>query len=338
MHSSLITSLAALSFAVPALSDTITFEATEPTLDRWEYPFNTDFGNKAETKVFGANDPDFDNRDGQMVFAFDTAGDIPEALPIDRYEILSVTITLMTESDETFRYDPTLDGWQTYLPAEDDDAESDTDDGRPLELFGAGFRNGFTSTTFTETTPYSPAGPFGKAVRTCYPIAIDSAVAADVSNSLDEGIDPVPFAIGTTTTVAVGEFVPALTEFTFEIDTSNPDIAAYLQQSLSDGIAYFTVASMFPAVQQTGGSFPEFFTKENAAVGLGASAARMTLVVDVLDMPGDSNGDDTVNLADLLNVLSQWGACPIDGDCPGDVSNDGIVGLADLLEVLSNWG
>jgi len=330
--------VAAMLLGMPVSADTIVFEAQQPTLDRWEYPFNTDIGNKAETKIFGANDPSFDNRDGQMVLAFDTAADIPTGLPLDSYEIISATITLMTESDETFRYDATSDAWQTYLPAEDDDAESDTDDGRPIELFGAGFRNGFTSVTFTETTPYSPAGPFGKGVRTCFPIAFDNAAPVDVSNSLDEAFDPVPFAIGTTTTVASGELVPALTDFAFEIDVNDPDIAGYLQQSLADGITYFTVASMFPATQQTGGSFPEFFTKENAAVGLGASAARVTLVVNIAAVPGDTNGDAIVNLTDLLNVLSQWGTCPVDEDCAGDVTDDGFVGLADLLNVLANWG
>ncbi len=50
---------------------------------------------------------------------------------------------------------------------------------------------------------------------------------------------------------------------------------------------------------------------------------------------GDANADNTVNLADLLSVLSNWGSSGLEG---GDVNNDGIVNLADLLSVLSNWG
>ncbi len=50
---------------------------------------------------------------------------------------------------------------------------------------------------------------------------------------------------------------------------------------------------------------------------------------------GDTNGDLVVNLADLLDVLSNWGG---DGSSGGDSNDDGMVNLADLLDVLSNWG
>jgi len=49
---------------------------------------------------------------------------------------------------------------------------------------------------------------------------------------------------------------------------------------------------------------------------------------------GDANGDNAVNLADLLAVLSNWGGSGPDGD----PNSDGLVNLSDLLLVLSNWG
>ena len=54
-----------------------------------------------------------------------------------------------------------------------------------------------------------------------------------------------------------------------------------------------------------------------------------------IDCPGDSNGDLVVDLADLLDVIGNWGS---DGSGGGDVNDDGAVNLADLLEVIGNWG
>jgi len=53
---------------------------------------------------------------------------------------------------------------------------------------------------------------------------------------------------------------------------------------------------------------------------------------------GDLNGDGTVDLADLLILLSYWGPCEDPSDCPADLTGDGVVDLSDLLLILSNWG
>ncbi|MCI0362956.1 MAG: FG-GAP-like repeat-containing protein [Phycisphaerales bacterium] len=39
-------------------------------------------------------------------------------------------------------------------------------------------------------------------------------------------------------------------------------------------------------------------------------AAAMTGVVNVAPFPGESNGDNTVNILDLLAVIASWGSCP----------------------------
>lgn len=54
--------------------------------------------------------------------------------------------------------------------------------------------------------------------------------------------------------------------------------------------------------------------------------------------PGDANGDNTVNFADLNTVLSNFGLSGAPGSTPGDVTGDGIVNFADLNMVLSNFG
>ena len=53
-------------------------------------------------------------------------------------------------------------------------------------------------------------------------------------------------------------------------------------------------------------------------------------------------GDGNVNVADLLSVILNWGACPVPPDpCPADIApagGDGNVNVADLLLVINSWG
>jgi hypothetical protein len=49
----------------------------------------------------------------------------------------------------------------------------------------------------------------------------------------------------------------------------------------------------------------------------------------------DVNGDGDVNVLDLLQLLSVWGACT---GCIEDLSNDGGINVNDLLILLSGWG
>jgi len=53
------------------------------------------------------------------------------------------------------------------------------------------------------------------------------------------------------------------------------------------------------------------------------------------ECPADFNGDGVVDSADLLALLSSWGACP---GCPEDLNGDDVVDSADLLILLSAWG
>ena len=47
------------------------------------------------------------------------------------------------------------------------------------------------------------------------------------------------------------------------------------------------------------------------------------------------NGDNVVDFADLLIVLSNWGPCDL---CMEDLDDDGLVSAADLGTLLANWG
>lgn len=59
------------------------------------------------------------------------------------------------------------------------------------------------------------------------------------------------------------------------------------------------------------------------------------LEVTDADCEGDLDGDGRVSITDLLQILSQWGAC---GDCTADFNGDGTVDVTDLLTVLAAWG
>ena len=58
-------------------------------------------------------------------------------------------------------------------------------------------------------------------------------------------------------------------------------------------------------------------------------------------VPGDVNGNGTVNIQDLLAVVAAWGSCPPTGSCPADIAppgGDDVINITDLLMVVSNWG
>ena len=77
--------------------------------------------------------------------------------------------------------------------------------------------------------------------------------------------------------------------------------------------AYYDNAQMFP---------------ENTA-GSGAG-------VSLKSIPGDLNGDGTVNVTDLSILLSNWGKTGVTA-AQGDLNGDGTVNVTDLSILLSNW-
>jgi len=333
-----------------AQSDPVSVSYELPSLDRWNYPFNQTPGTRSNASIFGAYvgedlSPDFDNRDAQFHIAFTTAEDIEPGLGADSYLVTEATVTVQISNNNQFRYDPTYDPWQTYLPSDDPEFIPDETLGRPIELYGVGFRNEFDPLSYQEGTPFTPSGfGIGKSIRTTYALDFDDeGEPRDVSNNIDEAFDPYPFAIGTTDTVTPGSFVPATTIFTFELDLDDPFVQQYLGEQLDLGKLHFMFASLHEASEDDfSGSFPEFYTKENQLVIGGVrEAARLSITVEFIDDPGivgDLNGDGVVDGSDLLALLAQWGPCDDPGDCSADLDDSGVVDGADLLMMLSNWG
>lgn len=55
---------------------------------------------------------------------------------------------------------------------------------------------------------------------------------------------------------------------------------------------------------------------------------------EVVDVPGDLDGDGQVGVNDLLLVIAQWNCT---SDCTADADGDGTVNVSDLLIVIANW-
>jgi len=71
----------------------------------------------------------------------------------------------------------------------------------------------------------------------------------------------------------------------------------------------------------------------NQIVGPWTDGGGNTIVDECPECP-DINGDDIVDVSDLLIVIGYWGST----DSPADVNDDGIVNVSDLLLIISNWG
>jgi predicted outer membrane repeat protein len=71
----------------------------------------------------------------------------------------------------------------------------------------------------------------------------------------------------------------------------------------------------------------------NQIVGPWTDGGGNTIVDECPECP-DINGDDIVDVSDLLIVIGYWGST----DSPADINDDGIVDVSDMLIVISNWG
>lgn len=55
--------------------------------------------------------------------------------------------------------------------------------------------------------------------------------------------------------------------------------------------------------------------------------------------PGDVASDGSLNVADLLLVINQWGPCPpTPVCCAGNTNGDAFVNVQDLLLIITGWG
>lgn len=244
-------------------------------LDRWMYPFAFTGGTRELAPTFGAaGTPGFDNRDAQFLLGFDTSAVAPAGLGAGNYQIHSVTIRTMVGAPAGFTYDPTYDSFRTYLPAAEAEFLNDADAGRPLELHGVGFRNGYTRFAFgandNQPLGFEESSVFGAqdvGTRNAYALGfVTAGMGSDISNNVDNRTESNPWAIGTAA-LAAGGVVPDNTMFSFTLDSANPDVRNYLQQGLNAGVLGFSITSLHAASQGGGPPTPQFVTRENLQAG-----------------------------------------------------------------------
>ena len=290
-------------------------------------------------------------RQGMALVAFDTSTQIDAGLPPARYEInsLAVTLTMQSNSGGTLLYDDTPD---TRVEILSDFINNEYDAARPMELFGVGFRGGYSGYEFSNVTagpplldeafatfPYLPSG----SGYIAYPIVGDAQQPGnyrDVSNSITGGFSAtaagnitepfelMPWAVGQAN-LAPSDPVPDDTTFTFQLDLGLPGVLPYLQQALADGALGFFFSSLHQTGEMgEGGGYPQWYMKEY----VGGTPATLSIDYTITDasLPGDYDGNRAVEPADF----NLWRATFAEMVTPGsgaDGNGDGIVDAADYV-------
>ena len=261
--------------------------------DRWMYPFNVTAGSRTSGSTFGAlGNPSFDDRDAQVIIGFDTlVAGVPADYDPAQYEIRSISVTLSTSTptEQSFHLDSTYDEYLTYV-----DPAFDTDIGRPVELYGVGARNGFTSPSLSDAMTGTPffeedeafgfPGPPASEQRNVFPSDYNKGVSRDISNNVRNSFDPSPWAIGTVSGLNDGEQVPVDSQMIFSVDTENLYAMRYLQDGLSRGTLFFAITSMHSAALGSGNGIPAFHLKDTNG-GSAGQTARLSLEYAIVPEP-----------------------------------------------------
>lgn len=257
--------------AVGALAGTAAAQTTVQyngaTFDRWNYPFNGSPETRDVASTFspGFTPGVFDDRDAQVVTTFVTGNDFQPGLGVGAYQISRATLTATIDPrfGGVFAYDPTADSYRSHLLPSDPDWVPDTDAGRAIELFGTAFRNGLNPFAFhNPATPFAFADPTLEGVRNAYAAGFVGGSLVDVSNNVRDRFEASPFAVGQAN-LNPGDLVPGDTTFTFEIDVNDPNIQAYLAQSLNAGVVSFSITSLHLTTQGGPAEYPGFYTNES---------------------------------------------------------------------------
>ncbi len=301
-----------------------------PTQDRWMYPFNFAAGGEASAPTFGAiNQPGFDDRDSQFVFGFDTTAQIAVGQPLHHYRLRNVRVTAYVSVDNQALYDDTFDSVTSLYPPGDSEQTTDVDPGRPVELFGVGYRNGFTAATFIESSPFggTPIVPPAEENRNAFAaVFTPDGTATDVSRQVRLRFDAAAMAIGTTDTLTPGDPIHAGTALTFTVDLCDESARAYVQRSLAAGKLMFAISSLEPASGGPGGgtgAYPAFYTKESGIAITNGWQVKLDLELAVgtgadFDNNGFINGDDFDTFVALFadgDAAADWdGNCFVNGD------------------------
>ncbi|MGB0715488.1 MAG: hypothetical protein ACPGXK_06400 [Phycisphaerae bacterium] len=292
------------------LAATIEFDFDTPSDDRWHYPFNATPGFRTTGSCFGAvGTVDFSNRDGVILIAWDTSAQIPPGQGAENYDLDSIQVTLTAQANDnitpTWPIDTSVDEWFTYdlngdglnnadgiergQPGDTDGESTDTDAGRPIELFGVAFGPTTSEAAWNEFTPYEGDGPPPNIEpRDPYPFVYQDGTSEILR--VEEHVDglyneafgvtqftPTPWSIGVPSGYTPGaQTTPFDVTFNIDLSLSDGDVRGYFQNQLNNGRLIVAVTSLREVVQQGPVSgVPSFYLKEGILLDVGAKAAAL---------------------------------------------------------------
>jgi hypothetical protein len=300
--------VAVLLAAQPLAAQPPTVNLTLPaSFDRWMYPFSTAPGTRTIGSTFGApGNPAFDDADAQIVLGFAlTDAQLPTGTDLGQYRVTAATVQLTTATDLAFPIDPTSDPRSSY-----DGSAADPDPGRPIELFGLGFRHGYTSAAFgtgtagppqfEETDAFGIPGPPAPRNRAVFISDYLDGAARDVSNFVRDQLNAQPWAVGAVESLAPGTAVPINTPVQFELDLVDPHVAAYLNGGLDAGGFFFGIASLHTAVTGSSQGIPSFYLS-HPTQGSQGPVAQLILELTLVPEPAS-----WLSLSILPMCLTFW--------------------------------
>lgn len=340
------------------------FVFDKPTDDIWQYPFAAPSPGLRDTApifstVGNGFYTGFNDRDGVIVVAWNTAAQIPAGQPASSYNIAALTVVL-THQDcppgdcgsfifpADWAVDLSVDEWFTYdvnnNGVRDGIEQVDSDPGRPIELFGAGFGPTHALATWTQLSPLVVATcQFG--VNMCthiprdpYPLAFQSGTGAplhaedNIKGTWNPGVafpgctDPqnrcpftaIPWAIGQPIGYTPGtQTAPFDVTFSVNLDLEDGAVREFFQQQLATGRIAVTVSTLLETDVQASGN-PTFFLKESTEPSGGfppiPGAKAPKLVITLAAGPdADVDNDNNVALDDYAGLRACMGGPGVTG-------------------------
>lgn len=313
-------------FAAAFPQQPFALKSTAANIARWMYPFNGNPASRPTASVFGSlgSTPDFDSRDAQYLLGWTTTNRIPAGQGAANYLIRRARVTLTIASGNQYLYSGTLRDYRSYFPTNDPRHIASTNVGIPVELFGAGYRGGYTAATFPQDGPWGVNPTDNYTNRTVYAAGFDTnGVLVDVSNNVGDDetneisapFEVAPFAVGQSTNVAEGQLMPLGGRLSFDLNLDDPLIYGYVQRALNDGNLNFVAASLQAASFSGPPNYPNFYTSFSPI----ATADQYPLL-DIegeivrtnIDSDADGLPDDWENF--YLGSLASGATNDVDGD------------------------